>query len=128
MRAVYKNFGKRIDMKNFESSDLTEAINSIMNDTNPYRQSIEHASRITKSQPISGRELAGYWTDHVLKFGAKHMRSRAFDIPLSQYLMIDVMAGLVFGTCFAFGILYFILRQLYKYINRRNAFHKSKDD
>ena len=75
----------------FESDELLQKIIKVMAENSTYQTNIERASHIFKSQPLMGKDLAGYWVDHVLRFGGRHFRSQAFNIPLYEYLLVDVV-------------------------------------
>ena len=78
-----------------------------------YKNALRQASNIMKSRPMNARQLAGYWTDHVIKFGASHLRSKAFDVSLYNYLMIDIILYIflfLFVVCVSIcGILLFAI-------------------
>lgn len=50
-------------------------------------------SNLIKDQPMSAEESVVYWTEYVIRHnGAKHLQSPAVEMPLYQYLLIDVIS------------------------------------
>jgi phosphoglucomutase len=90
-KAVDRGFGLELNFHNFTVQDLVESISEILKNQK-YFTAIKKYSSIMRSDPMTGREKAAYWIDHVVKFGGKHLRSAAMDMPLYQFLMLDIIA------------------------------------
>ena len=110
MRVQYKDYGVRLNLFDFETEELISSINEVMASNSTQRKNIERASMIYRSQPLIGKDLAGYWVDHILKFGGKHFRSQAFEIPTYQFLLMDVLLFLVVIILLVLFVLYVCLR------------------
>ena len=62
-----------------------------------YRDKIAAASRLFRSQFHVPKDEAAFWLDHVMEYGGAYMRSSGHDMPLYQFLLIDVSAFLTAG-------------------------------
>ncbi|VEN52518.1 unnamed protein product [Callosobruchus maculatus] len=48
---------------------------------------------IMLDEPMSGVEKVVWWSEYVIRHkGARHLRNPVLDIPLYQYLMLDIIA------------------------------------
>ncbi|XP_067673845.1 UDP-glucuronosyltransferase 1A1-like [Haliotis asinina] len=109
MRLEYHGFGLKMDLKTFTVDDLVSNINEVIQNSS-YSQKIKKAAEITKLRERSPKEEAVYWIEHVLKYGGAHLRSYCQDMPLYQYLCLDVIglvlvilhvcSFLIFKSCF----------------------------
>ena len=89
-RIVRKGFGLRLDLRNFSVEKLVSTIEEVI--TNPeYKLRAQKAAAIIQSQRVPPVEEAAFWINHVLTFGGDHLRSFGQDIPLWQYLGLDVL-------------------------------------
>lgn len=69
-----------------------------------------------RDDPMAPAELVKYWTEYVLRHrGALHLRPADADMPLYQFLLIDVIFLILCATVIS-GYLLFILT---KYLIRR---------
>ena len=98
-RTDYHGFSKTLDILDFTPEELHATIANVMGDKR-YKESISLASAIFNSQPMSPRQRAAFWVEHVLEYGGGHLRSHALDMPGYQYLMLDIAAFLL-GVCIA---------------------------
>jgi len=57
---------------------------------------MSRASEIFKSSRERPAEQAASAVEHVIRFGGDHIHSAGNDLELFQYLMLDVLAALVF--------------------------------
>ncbi|XP_046543991.1 LOW QUALITY PROTEIN: UDP-glucuronosyltransferase 2A2-like [Haliotis rubra] len=89
----YFGFGMAMDLKTFTVDDLVFNINEVIQNSS-YSRKIKKAAEITKLRERSPKDEAVYWIEHVLKYGGAHLRSYCQDMPLYQYLCLDVI-GLV---------------------------------
>ncbi|XP_071111136.1 UDP-glucuronosyltransferase 2A2-like [Haliotis cracherodii] len=91
----YFGFGIEMDLKTFTVDDLVSNINEVIQNSS-YSQKIKKAAEITKLRKRSPKDEAVYWIEHVLKYGGAHLRSYCQDMPLYQYLCLDVIGLVVF--------------------------------
>nr|CAI5845676.1 unnamed protein product [Callosobruchus analis] len=60
---------------------------------NMYHERLKEFARLFLDQPMPGIEKAIWWMEYVIRHkGAKHLRNPIVDIPLYQYLMLDIIA------------------------------------
>ena len=103
-RIVRKGFGLRLDLRNFSVEELVSAIEDVI--ANPeYKMRTQKASAIIKAQRVPPVEEAAFWINHILTFGGDHLRSFGQDIPLWQYLGLDVLAA-CFLVCHIVGFIF----------------------
>ncbi|XP_067650946.1 UDP-glucuronosyltransferase 2B7-like [Haliotis asinina] len=120
MRLEYHGFGLTMDLKTFTVDDLVSNINEVIQNSS-YSQKIKKAAEITNLRERSPKEEAVYWIEHVLKYGGAHLRSYCQDMPLYQYLCLDVI-GLVL---FILHLCIFLIWKSCSYCWRK-ASHKPK--
>ena len=89
-----KGFGIKLDIVHITENDLISAIDKILN--NPlYKENILNASVIFKSRPFTPAQRAAWWIDHVIKYGGKHLRPPVAKLPYYQFLLLDVIVGML---------------------------------
>ena len=108
-RMQYKGFGVRMDLKRFTSEELVNNINLVLKDQS-YRTAIEKASQIFRSRPMNPRQRAAYWLEHIAKYGSDHLHSYALEMPLYQFLMLDILLFLFLVVMVLVLSIYFVLR------------------
>ncbi|KAG5887594.1 hypothetical protein JTB14_025753 [Gonioctena quinquepunctata] len=82
------------------------------------RQSMSDLSERFKDRPLSPMDTAIYWIEYVARHkGAPHMRTAAADMPIYQYLLLDVIAFLFFvifsAVYMLYKIIYFIVGKIF---------------
>ncbi|XP_028400317.1 UDP-glucuronosyltransferase 2B14-like [Dendronephthya gigantea] len=122
-KLVRKGFGLRLDLRSFKVQELVSAITEVVNNRS-YKDNVQKASAILKSERMSSVEEAGFWINHVLAFGGDHLRSHAQDIPFWKYFGLDI-----FLFCFLLWHVFLflminVLRFLFSYLYRRTKKHK----
>ena len=83
-------------------------------------------STIFRDQPQTKLEQAVFWTEYVLRHGRTPLRSASAELPLYQYLLLDVIAVLLIGTILTFVSFYFVLRTVYRVLLSCTIGTKSK--
>ncbi|XP_065199766.1 UDP-glucosyltransferase 2-like [Planococcus citri] len=106
---VEREVGIHVDYFSMDKNILIDAIKEITTNTK-YRENIMKWSKIFKDRPMSPLDEAVYWTEYVIKHqGAPHLRTTAADMPLYQYLLLDVLVVLLgFAIGFAYFLRYFL--------------------
>ena len=89
-----KGIGEIIDLNNFTSDELRDTIKLIIGDPR-YKNTAMKKSAIYRELQASGLRDPVFWIEHVIKYGASHLRSHAYNMPFYQYYMADVKALLV---------------------------------
>ena len=83
-------------------------------------------SAIYKDEPQTPVERAVFWTEYVLRHGGIPLRSVSADLPLYQYLLLDVIAVLSIGTILTTVSLYLVIRKIYRVFKPCTISTKSK--
>ncbi len=104
-KILHHGFGRVVDLMTLNSDTMRKTIHDVINNET-YLQNIRHASEIFRSRPMTPRERMVYWIEHVLQFGGGHLHSHALDIPWYQYMMLDLLAALLFAVIIAAVLLY----------------------
>ena len=89
MRMETRGLGLCVNIHSFSPAELTNNIVKMLGNKT-FRDNVTKLSRIMKSQPIP-REIAAYWIEHVLEFGGEHLRSTSQDMPVYEFLMLDIL-------------------------------------
>ncbi len=91
-----RKMGLVMKITQFTEEEVITNIENIIEDAT-YAENIERASNIMKDMQANNMSNPVYWIEHVIKYGASHLRSNAYQLPLYQYLMLDVIGlGLFF--------------------------------
>lgn len=91
------------------SDNIIQAVNTIINNKE-YSIRMKEFSKRFKDRPLTPAQSVVYWTEYVIRHkGAFHLRSPAADMPLYQYLLLDVIA---FVTAIAVFVLYLVYKIL----------------
>ena len=93
-RIVQVGFGLSLDIDRFTASELLSAINEVLHNAS-YRAAIGKASAIMRDRPLNGLETVTFWVEHIMKFGAAHLKSHGQDMPAYEFFMLDIMAFLL---------------------------------
>ncbi|XP_059155332.1 UDP-glucuronosyltransferase 2B15-like [Physella acuta] len=90
-RVRVKGYGLRGDVREISAGELTDTIQELVYDTS-FKTNIEKASKLFKELYKVPSKEAAYWIDHVMKYGGDYMRSSGQEMPLYQFLLLDVIA------------------------------------
>ena len=93
-RTQSKGVAITMNVHTFSADDLTKNILH-MASNNSYQTKIEKLSKIYRSRPMSAKQRAVYWIEHVLEYGGDHLMSSALDMPWYEYLMLDIAALII---------------------------------
>lgn len=109
-QAVAQGFGRHFTLESLTSEKIYEAIKAVVEEEH-YKRRVEESSQLLRDQLTKPLDRAVYWTEHVLRYGgAPHLRSAAADMPLHQYLLLDVAGVLTVMALVVLLLLYVILR------------------
>lgn len=68
---------------------------------------------------MSPEQEIDYWTRYVVRHkGAPHLKSQALNLPLYQYLLLDVLAVLLIVISLFVFIVYIVLKFIHNNYNR----------
>ena len=114
-RMEYQGYGKSFSIINDPPEKLTKLIHEVF-ENKTYKENIQRASAMFRSRPDTPRERAAFWVKHVLKYGSKHLRSHANDMPVYQYWMVDIITFILLMFIVAMfstlSLLYLVIRGL----------------
>ncbi|XP_029642945.1 UDP-glucuronosyltransferase 2B20-like [Octopus sinensis] len=86
-----KEYGISMDIYNYNKDELVSNINELI-ENSKYKTNIKLASEIFHSHPEHPAERAARYVDHVIKYGGDYLRSPSQNMPLYQFLMLDIYA------------------------------------
>ncbi|CAL1544428.1 unnamed protein product [Lymnaea stagnalis] len=90
-RISVKGFGLESDLRKITSEEFADLIKEVA--YNPkYKTNIQKASALFKELCKEPMKEAAYWFDHVMKYGGGYMRSSGQEMPMYQFLLLDVIA------------------------------------
>lgn len=108
-RMLYHGFGEVLDLRSMTSRQFFEAMHRILNNES-YAKNIRRASEIYRNRPMSARQRATYWIEHVLKYGGIYLRSHAVNMAWYEYLMLDILCIVQVAGCSLILFLYCVTR------------------
>ena len=120
-RMVEHGYGIEMDFLTFTADELVNNIYKVL-DEKSLKMATQKASDILKSRPMTAQDTAAYWVEHVLKYGGEHLRTGAMDMPLYQFLMLDILLFMLV-VCFLSG---YILKTIFTIIWRKCLTKQSK--
>ena len=112
-----RGYGKIMDITSFMEQELMKNINNIFSD-HTYTDNLRKTGEIIRDMQENNITNPVFWINHVIKFGDQHLRSQAYNIPLYQYLMLDVIGLLLFFALSIWIVIYPVLKKccrLYKW-------------
>ncbi|KAH9514640.1 hypothetical protein Btru_023164 [Bulinus truncatus] len=121
-----KGFGHYVDIREITSDELVHLISRVTSDAK-YKANIQKGSKLFKELYKVPNKQAAYWFDHVMKYGGDYLRSFGQQMPLYQFLLMDVLALFVAVIGLFLLTLLVILRISWNAIFR-NGKVKSKND
>ena len=89
-RIQYREYGLSLPIMKATSRDVVQATKTILDDPK-YKANIQKATNVFRDREHPVKRTS-YWVDHVLRFGGDHLHSYALDMPLYEYLMLDILA------------------------------------
>ena len=64
---------------------------------------MQQLSHIFKNRPMTPQESVVFWTEYVIKYnGAPHLKTLGQDMPIHEYLMLDIILVVVLGISLIF--------------------------
>ncbi|XP_069163517.1 UDP-glycosyltransferase UGT5-like [Procambarus clarkii] len=93
-----KGIGLYLNWDELSADLIVYTIQEIINNSR-YKRKIENMSRALKDQVETPQDLAVYWTEYVIRHkGAPHLRSPAASLSWVEFLMLDVVCGLLLAA------------------------------
>ncbi|KAK3925715.1 UDP-glucosyltransferase 2 [Frankliniella fusca] len=122
--ALYKELGiaEYLDHTELTKDNVLTTIRKLTT-TDEYRLRAKQLAALYSDRPFTAAEEAVWWTEYVIRNrGAPHLRPLGADLPLYQYLLLDVVAVLL-GAALAVLL---VLRALVRALLGRAAVPKQK--
>nr|XP_053655223.1 UDP-glucosyltransferase 2-like [Cherax quadricarinatus] len=111
-QAVASGVAVELSLDSLTEEGVYQAIRSVVEEKQ-YRQRVMERSQLLRHQQSPPLDTAVYWAEHVLRYGGgQHLRSAAVDMPLYQYLLLDVAAFLLTLTVLLLLLLRSVLTAL----------------
>ncbi|XP_005101386.1 UDP-glucuronosyltransferase 2C1 isoform X2 [Aplysia californica] len=92
-RGVARGFGLKADIREVTDIELLALMREML-ENNKYKKNIQKASDLYKELYKSPVNETAFWLDHVMKYGGAYMRSAGQNMPMYQFLALDVLAFL----------------------------------
>jgi UDP:flavonoid glycosyltransferase YjiC (YdhE family) len=122
-RMIDKGFGLAIHLNSVSVEEIVDKIKKITE--NPkYKDNIMKASAVFHAAPLTPKQQAVYWVEHVLTHGTDYLKSDAMEMPWYQVLGYDIIAFFVLGIILLISLVQFV-RLL---IRNKQGKIKSKSD
>ncbi|KAE8752202.1 UDP-glycosyltransferase-32b [Frankliniella occidentalis] len=81
----------RLELQHLSADELHAALQAVTEDPK-YRAAAKYRQAILRDQSVGPLRTAVYWTEYVLRHrGAAHLQAPVRDMPLYQWLLLDVM-------------------------------------
>ncbi|XP_005102690.1 UDP-glucuronosyltransferase 2C1 [Aplysia californica] len=90
-RGVAKGFGLKADIREVTDIELLALMREML-ENNKYKKNIQKASDLYKELYKLPVNETAFWLDHVMKYGGAYMRSAGQNMPMYQFLALDVLA------------------------------------
>lgn len=91
---------------------------------------MKKCSQILKDRSKSALDEAIYWSEYVIRHkGAFHLKPRAADMPMYQYLLLDVIVvalASIIGVLFLYIAVYKIIQRIMSFILNKNEVGNNK--
>ncbi|KAJ4448758.1 hypothetical protein ANN_00149 [Periplaneta americana] len=117
MNYVTKGVAVELDYESISEETVSNALSKVLYDPS-YRRNAKQLSELFRDRPQSALDTAVYWTEYVIRYrGAPHLQTAAVEMPLYQYLLLDVIAVLLL-CAILFGVaLYCGFKIIFKIIS-----------
>ncbi|XP_059155351.1 UDP-glucuronosyltransferase 1-2-like [Physella acuta] len=120
-RVQAKGFGVGRDIREISVTNLADTIQELAND-GKYKRNIQKASNLFKELYKVPSKEAAYWIDHVMKYGGDYMRSSGQEMPLYQFLILDVLGCVVVVVIFTCTAIIMLARFCYRKVLKQKHY------
>ncbi|XP_018325460.1 UDP-glucuronosyltransferase 2B14-like [Agrilus planipennis] len=111
-KIVYHKIGVEVDYKTFTAESLKSSIEEVIRNPS-YKEKISKISELSREKPMDDLEKIVWYMEYVIRHqGAPYLKNSALDLPLYQYLMLDVYAFLIISAILIWRIMRKLLRVL----------------
>ncbi|KAL8603845.1 hypothetical protein ACOMHN_049664 [Nucella lapillus] len=119
-RARVKGFAEVLDLNTCTAEEMKSAIMKVTSEPR-YKQAVVKYSRLFKEVNRLPMETAAYWLDHVMEYGGDYMRSAGQQMPLYQYVLLDVFLFILCVLALTVGLLYACIKAVIRCLCRKKA-------
>lgn len=116
-RVSERGIGKRLNVITIDADTLVKSIKEVL-ETPEYKQNVDYLSAVFHDRPHTAQQTVAFWTEHVLQFGAGHLRSPVHDLSFIELHMLDVYAFLLAVLFLFIYLLYRIMKCTFKLLLR----------
>ena len=124
-RMAEHGYGIEMNILKFTDGELLNNIHKVLGEKR-FKMATQKASDILKSQPMTAQDTPAYWVEHVLKHGGEHLRTGAMDMPLYQFLMLDILLFVLVVSCLSGYVLKTIFTVVCKKCLRKQTKQKQQ--
>uniref|UniRef100_T1GRG5 Glucuronosyltransferase n=1 Tax=Megaselia scalaris TaxID=36166 RepID=T1GRG5_MEGSC len=108
-----------LDFLTFTSDELVSKVNTLL--TKPFVDKARKISSLFQDNPIQPMDEAMYWIECVIRHkGAPHLKSKAVDMSVFQYLLLDILA-IHLGTLVLAGFALFAFVRMFIRLFKKTA-------
>ncbi|XP_046661713.1 UDP-glucosyltransferase 2-like isoform X1 [Homalodisca vitripennis] len=109
---VCRGAGILLDLENLSELSISQGLKAVLDDPT-YTANMMRLSQLFRDRPMTPLQTAVYWTEYVIRHqGAPHLRPASVNLPLYQYLLLDVIAVLAVLLIAVFFILYYLVNHI----------------
>ncbi|XP_050298918.1 UDP-glycosyltransferase UGT5-like isoform X4 [Anthonomus grandis grandis] len=113
-KAVAYGYGLKLAYNdpNFSEEALSALLDELL--TNPkYHETAKFRSKLYHDRLATPIETLNYWVNYTLRYkGAKHLQVAGVQLPLHQYLLLDVVGFMVAGLVFSLWIVLVLFKRV----------------
>ncbi|XP_045506864.1 UDP-glucosyltransferase 2-like [Colias croceus] len=95
---VHHKVGLQLDIHSLTEETFKEAIKTVI-ENKSYKENMLKLRTLMQDQPIKPLDLAIWWTEYILRFGGKHLRSPATNMSWSTYYELPLVFTLLSTAC-----------------------------
>ncbi|KAG8303495.1 UDP-glucosyltransferase 2-like [Homalodisca vitripennis] len=111
---IYRGGGILLDFDSISQNEFSQALKAVLKNPD-YTQNMRRLSQQFRDRPMTPLQTAVYWTEYVIRHqGAPHLRPASVNLPLYQYLLLDVIAVLATSLVAALFIFYHVIKYTFK--------------
>ncbi|XP_030623842.1 UDP-glucuronosyltransferase 1-2-like isoform X2 [Chanos chanos] len=119
VRLEARGAAKALDVTNLDVESLTQALNDILDNTQPYRENMQRLSRLHRDRPIKPLDNAIFWIEFVIRHkGASHLRTESYRMPWYEYHNLDVIMFLLGCAMTFFVLIWFSCKFVWRAIKK----------
>ena len=100
-RTRARKYGVTMEITDLKADDLVSNIKEVIANKQ-YLINSQKASKLARSLPDANERIV-FWVEHILQFGWEHLRPSFLDMPLHEFLMLDIIVVILISIhLFAF--------------------------